>query len=339
MRATALQASKEVQTLDDEECLRHIERWKRSGQPGATLLKSIVTLGGSCFVPEDSEEDDGDDASGWFSVLQIAVERGHLQTLRGLVSHGVGGIVVDARGRHGQTALHIAAARGRQDVMHVLFDLGANAEATDLLGWTALHQAAYYAQTAAARLLVETCKASTDVLTSAALSPLGLAEDQLKRDSPSISWGKNVDPELRRSHLEEISTYLRGLQSPPRSAGSAGGRAQNGGGNVVQQRLSGLIARFAALPRDLGKSKSSSLSLSAPHATNPPQPPSKTQGSGSSKSISQEIDGAVLQAYDAAGGADELLTEPTRVDVSRGDGLPFRAASPRPEFSPARHYE
>ena len=106
-------------------------------------------------MPEDSEEDDGDDASGWFSVLQIAVERGHLQTLRGLVSHGVGGIVVDARGRHGQTALHIAAARGRQDVMHVLFDLGANAEATDLLGWTALHQAAYYAQTAAARLLVE----------------------------------------------------------------------------------------------------------------------------------------------------------------------------------------
>ena len=184
-RAPALEATKAMLTLDDEECLRHIERWKRSGQAGGPVALLNGLFKGSCFRPDDADDDqsraaDGD-AGAWFAVLTVAVERGHSQTLRRLVSQHVGGIMVDARGRHGQTALHIAAARGRQELIDVLCDLGADVEATDLLGWSALHQAAYHGQKAAAQHLVERYNAATGVVTSAGLTPLALAQEQLRR--------------------------------------------------------------------------------------------------------------------------------------------------------------
>ncbi len=48
---------------------------------------------------------------------------------------------MDARGKHGQTPLHLAAAKGHEESIRVLLDADADIDARDLQGWTALHQA------------------------------------------------------------------------------------------------------------------------------------------------------------------------------------------------------
>jgi hypothetical protein len=274
-RVDVREATKTMQTLDDEQCLQHIERWKRSGQAGGPVALLNGLFKGSCFRPEESDDDHDDDAGAWFAVLTVAVERGHSQTLRRLVSQGVGGILVDARGRHGQTALHIAAARGRQGVIDVLCDLGADVEATDLLGWSALHQAAYHGQTAAAQHLVEKYHAAPGVLTSAGLTPLALAEEQLRRceNSASKQWGSDASSarnlEANRAGLKDTVAYLQHVTSsprasrPPASTGDMPKKAsapQNGG----QNKLAGLLRRIATVGRKDGGDEAPLASGSQP---------------------------------------------------------------------------
>ena len=210
-------ATKAVQTLSDEQCLRLVERWKRSGQkdsPGE-LMNTIMK--GSCFATEDSEEEElVDDPATWFAVLQGVAERGHVKTLRCLIKQNVGGIVVDMRGRHGQTALHVAAARGQVRVVDTLCDLNANVNTTDLLGWVALHQAAYYGQMAVVQRLVEKYRASTSALTAAGLTPLALAEEQLRRcheasDANLYPQEQGPDDHARIENLKATCDYLRSV--------------------------------------------------------------------------------------------------------------------------------
>ncbi len=46
------------------------------------------------------------------------------------------------RNEHGETRLHLAAARGDQDMMKILLDNGAFADIKDSAGWTPLHETA-----------------------------------------------------------------------------------------------------------------------------------------------------------------------------------------------------
>jgi hypothetical protein len=258
-------ATKLVRSLTDEECLQYVERWKSSGQQGgpAALIKGM--LKGSCFSPEDASGDEEDRPSAseetdrWFSVVQGVVERGHVRTLRMLISQNVGGLTVDTKGRHGQTALHVAAARGNEDVINVLCELKADVEATDLLGWVALHQAAYYAQTPAVQCLVEKHKACTTVQTNAGLTPLTLAEEQLRRceETPLVFPPKDggIDREQRKQALAETCVYLRarGLQG---SKGGAAEAARDHGerkGEKGDNKMAALMRRIATLGRAPGR--------------------------------------------------------------------------------------
>jgi ankyrin repeat protein len=45
---------------------------------------------------------------------------------------------------HQRTALHLAAQHGKENIVNLLLDLGANTSASDKLGCTALHAAAQY---------------------------------------------------------------------------------------------------------------------------------------------------------------------------------------------------
>jgi hypothetical protein len=296
----AVEATRTMQTLSDDQCLRQIEKWKRSGQAPGALLQKIVK--GSCFDVEDS---DGDDSGAWFTVMKVAIERGHAQTLRCLVSEHVGGVNVGTRGRHGQTALHVAAARGRERIIDILCELGADVESTDMLGWSPLHQAAYYGRTAAVRRLVEQHDASTQVVTTAGLTPLALAVEQLQRpetSSPTLSpWGDDPDSardaEVRKASLEETVRYLSSLESrPPAGAkGSGAAPAAAAGGS----KWAGLLRRFAAIRR-VPKSKAATAKAATGGSVEASLPANGAGRADVGKGARSEIDRAIDQAWGAA---------------------------------------
>lgn len=60
---------------------------------------------------------------------------------------------------YGRSALHVATARGKVDVLEwLLEEMQGDCTQKDMeSGWTALHRAVFYGQLAAARLLVQVC--------------------------------------------------------------------------------------------------------------------------------------------------------------------------------------
>lgn len=65
------------------------------------------------------------------------------------------GTPVDARDSLGRTALHIAAGRGRREMIEALVHAGASVGATDEEGWSPLHLASVSGHTGIARLLLD----------------------------------------------------------------------------------------------------------------------------------------------------------------------------------------
>jgi len=319
----ALQAMQIGQMMNDEQSLQHIEQWKRSGQPGGAgaLLKAILT--GSCFYPQESEEGamqhHDDDANGWFAVLQVSVERGHVKTLRCLVLQRVGGVSVDARGRHGQTALHVAAARGRRNVIDVLCDLGADVGATDLLGWAALHQAAYYGQTAAVQHLVERYGAGPHIRSSAGLTPLTLAGEQLQRceDRAPTSWDTQeaADEDQRKAGLQATVAYLRSIKTDDRIEEEKRKSVEFAGEDVkTPTKMAGLMQRIVALGQAGTETPSSYTSACSSPAV---------ELAGGAKKVSYDVNRAIDHAWgaesDSQGGEDRGGGGATVLSVNSGE--------------------
>jgi ankyrin repeat protein len=86
-----------------------------------------------------------------------AIKRGDVQDVRNLLDRGTD---VDARDRHGQTALMLAAHAGRRDVVEALIAHGANLNTTAKYGLSALMLALIAGHTQVARLLAD---AGTDL--------------------------------------------------------------------------------------------------------------------------------------------------------------------------------
>jgi ankyrin repeat protein len=91
--------------------------------------------------------------TGW----EDAIKRGDVQDVRNLLDRGAD---VDARDRHGQTALMLAAHAGRRDVVEALIAHGANLNTTAKYGLSALMLALIAGHTQVARLLAD---AGTDL--------------------------------------------------------------------------------------------------------------------------------------------------------------------------------
>lgn len=66
--------------------------------------------------------------------MQFAARNGHLEAVRALFDCGAD----PAADEHGQTPLHVAISRGRDDMLEVLIGLGGDMEATDANGQTPL---------------------------------------------------------------------------------------------------------------------------------------------------------------------------------------------------------
>ena len=70
-----------------------------------------------------------------------AAKNEDIKNVRELLANGAD---VDAKDKNGETALHWAACDGRVDVAKILIEKGADVDAKDNHGWTALHEAAFF---------------------------------------------------------------------------------------------------------------------------------------------------------------------------------------------------
>jgi len=84
------------------------------------------------------------------AIFEDAVRRGDVDVVRDLLARGVG---VDARDRHGQTALMLAAHAGRRDLVALLVAAGAGLDATAKFGLSAVMLAVVAGHPEVARLL------------------------------------------------------------------------------------------------------------------------------------------------------------------------------------------
>ena len=64
-------------------------------------------------------------------------------------------LLVNKRGDHGRTALHVAAGANRDDVVSVLLQSGADIHMTDRRGWSALHEAAHASSGNICQILID----------------------------------------------------------------------------------------------------------------------------------------------------------------------------------------
>ncbi len=81
-----------------------------------------------------------------------AAEAGNIKNVKKLLKQGA---EVDARDNYGWTALMRAAMWGHLDVVKFLAELGADVNARDKLGWTALMRAAMWGHLDVAKFLVD----------------------------------------------------------------------------------------------------------------------------------------------------------------------------------------
>ncbi len=91
-----------------------------------------------------------ENGNGWKMPLHMSAEKGHEKCIRVLLDSGAD---IDAVNGTGLTALHLAARNGHIDVMKTLLKHDAYVDATDESGWTALHHAANNDCEAVVRLL------------------------------------------------------------------------------------------------------------------------------------------------------------------------------------------
>lgn len=82
---------------------------------------------------------------------------------------------VDCRNRHGSTPLIVASAGGLDDIVQYLLDLGADVNACDSMGWTALHYACAYAKSSTCMLLLRQPMIQIDAQNKGGGTPLLMA--------------------------------------------------------------------------------------------------------------------------------------------------------------------
>ncbi|KAJ1492412.1 ankyrin repeat-containing domain protein [Baffinella frigidus] len=142
-------------TKQDHELLGAVR--KLPDEACATRVRDLLSKGAQagCADPADFS----------YQPLHIAAIRDLAQTMEALVA---GGADAEARARHGQCPLHLAAAAGSQEVVlwllkmdteesevvAWLLKMGAQCDARDMSGWTPLHQAVHYGQEAIVKALL-----------------------------------------------------------------------------------------------------------------------------------------------------------------------------------------
>ncbi|KAE8607053.1 hypothetical protein XENTR_v10010982 [Xenopus tropicalis] len=127
----------------------------------------------------------------------------------------------------GATTLHVASAKGYNEVIRLLLQLGFDVDARDFDGWTPLHAAAHWGQEEACRLLVEAL-CDMEIINKVGQTAMDVADDSLesvleklkdkqsvlrlekKKMAPQImnqtSLNQNAANKSRRSSISRMSS-------------------------------------------------------------------------------------------------------------------------------------
>lgn len=162
------------------------------------------------------------DAFGTTLLMEACKQKGHIATVKLLLSHGSAS-TVQARDASGRTALHYAAGAGDADVVAELLRAGADATAKDQRGATPLH---FSTDDAVAKLLIDR---SAD---AGALDASG---------RPALSWLSHFKSAAsRRTPHDSLSHGAEG--HAPAAAPAASARAAAGAASGVPSLSSGEAA-------------------------------------------------------------------------------------------------
>ncbi|KAL3995317.1 Ankyrin repeats (3 copies) family protein [Acanthocheilonema viteae] len=116
--------------------------------------------------------------------------------------------------RTGATALHVAAAKGYNDVIRLLLKAGADVNCRDRDGWTPLHAAAHWAEHEAAAILIQN-GASFSELTNSGETVLNVAD----KDIVEYLEGMQEKERLRLASNSSINVLVHS-NAPLKRAGS-----------------------------------------------------------------------------------------------------------------------
>lgn len=135
--------------------------------------------------------------------LFLALRDGSLRSAEVLLVHP--GLKVDAVNAHGETALMIAALRGRVDWVRRLVRRGAQVNRE---GWTPLHYAASGPSAAVAELLLD-LGAAVDPRSPRGSTPLMMAAQYGSEQSVNILVRRGADTRLRDDQGSSVVDYAR----------------------------------------------------------------------------------------------------------------------------------
>jgi hypothetical protein len=156
------------------------------------LVFAFLILAASAYADYDSR-------------MTEATEKGDKAEVEALLAKGAN---VNDSDVHGNTPLHKAAYRGRQDIAELLLDKGADVNAKDKNGATPLHRAAYYGKQNIAKLLLANGAEASAMLPDGK-TPLDIA----------ILSGKKELVELLKEHLARQARLLEShIKNNPHAA-------------------------------------------------------------------------------------------------------------------------
>ena len=142
---------------------------------GPTLdLFECAALGRTAELPDHAEVSKR--AADGFSALHLACFFGHTETARELIARGAD-VNAAADNLSGVRPLHSAAAGKSAEIVVLLLEHGATADARQHGGWTALHAAAMHGDTQMVRALLEH-GADPDLAADDGKTGRSLAEDK-----------------------------------------------------------------------------------------------------------------------------------------------------------------
>jgi uncharacterized protein len=145
-------------------------------------------------------------------ALVLALRDGQFRAADQLLSHP--DLKVDLTNTAGETALMMAALKGRVDWMRRLLARGA---AVDRAGWSPLHYAAAGPGTAAVQLLLEQ-GAALDARSPNGTTPLMMAARYGSEDAARLLLARGADPRLKNELELDAAAFARQAAREPLAA-------------------------------------------------------------------------------------------------------------------------